>query len=302
MFTHESQQAAGVGFPVRVELQTQHQPAAPYRFYQPGVFLLQLFQAFFKQAACRLNVPEQTAAVAGQHLQYLQPDPAGQRIAGKSGRVLFGKIPVKNRFRADHGADRHQPASQRLGQEQNIRGDIFRFAGKQGAGPAQPGLDLVQDQQHLVLRADLFCCGQVTGWRYHYAALALDRLYDKGGEVTGSGGQLFCQGLGIAEGYIMKILVRDAKCFLVIGVAGSGEGTRGLAVETVFRSQDAPAPGSRAAQFYGCLHRFGAAVGKCNIAQPVRRQFHQSCGQLSGRIKKGGLNKVWLTGPVVAVN
>ena len=56
--------------------------------------------------------------------------------------------------RGDHHA-RRDPAGQRLGAGQDVRGDAVVLVGEPLAGPAQAGLHLVEDQQHAALVAEL---------------------------------------------------------------------------------------------------------------------------------------------------
>jgi hypothetical protein len=62
--------------------------------------------------------------------------------------------------------------------------DALVLLGQQLAGAAEAGLDLVQDQHHVVRGAELARALQIAGGRDDDAGLALDRL-DQEGDVFG---------------------------------------------------------------------------------------------------------------------
>ena len=63
------------------------------------------------------------------------------------------------------GADRHQAATECLGKCEDVWSHALRLAGEQPPGPAEPGLDLVDDQQRAVPVAQVPSSGQIAGRR-----------------------------------------------------------------------------------------------------------------------------------------
>ena len=60
---------------------------------------------------------------------------------------------VENPFVSQNGADRHVPAGQRFGEQYHIRFDTPVLAREKPAGPAEPGLDFVGNEQGSVFSA-----------------------------------------------------------------------------------------------------------------------------------------------------
>ena len=97
------------------------------------------------------------------------------------------------------GADGDEPAGQGLGDGHQVGLDPVVLVAEEPAGPAQPGLHLVADQQGPVPVQQGGRRGQ-EAVRHHLDALALDRLDDQGGDVAG--GQLPAEGVEVAEGHL----------------------------------------------------------------------------------------------------
>src|ERR1019366_3675646 len=79
----------------------------------------------------------------------------------------------------EKGADRQEPAAERLAEDETVGTNAFVIAGEQGAGAAEARLHLVADEQHTVPRADLARPGEIAGRGHDDASLALDRLDEK---------------------------------------------------------------------------------------------------------------------------
>ena len=83
--------------------------------------------------------------------------------------------PSTSRFAsmADTGVE---AAAERLADQRDVGLDAFVLLGEQRAGAAEPGLDLVQYHQHVVVRAKPSHAPKIALGRDHHAGLALDRL------------------------------------------------------------------------------------------------------------------------------
>ena len=86
--------------------------------------------------------------------------------------------------RGDHDGHR-QAAAQGLRQGQHVRHDAVALEGVHGAGPAHPGLRLVDDQQHPALLAELLEPAQVAERQLDDAAGGQDRLDQAGCQAPG---------------------------------------------------------------------------------------------------------------------
>ncbi len=77
---------------------------------------------------------------------------------------------------AHHRGHRHDAAAQRLAQQHQVGGDLLQVHGQRGAGPPQPRLDLVGDEQAARPPGDLPDPRQVAVVRHDHPRLALHRL------------------------------------------------------------------------------------------------------------------------------
>ncbi len=133
------------------QLETQEQPAAADVGDHPGVPAGQGLQTVAQLGTAGPHPGQQP--VGGEPVEGGQPDPAGQRAAGERRGVPQGEGLGGQRGPAEHRADRHQPATQRLGQGEHVGGHAVRGAPEELAGAAQAGLHLVEDQDCAVLVA-----------------------------------------------------------------------------------------------------------------------------------------------------
>ena len=114
------------------------------------------------------------------HVQRLEPNRGGERIAAEGRAVRAGREDVHDLAAGDKGGHRQHPAAERLAQDQAVGTDALVLEGEPRAGAAQAGLHLVEDQQHAVCVADAAQGGEPARRRHDDAGLALDRL-DKHG-------------------------------------------------------------------------------------------------------------------------
>src|SRR5262249_13280931 len=82
-----------------------------------------------------------------------------------------------------HGGQR-KAGAECLGQGEDVGDDAVALEGVPGAGAAEPGLGLVEDQQHSAFSALVPQCREVAGRRLDDATGAEDRLDDTGGEAA----------------------------------------------------------------------------------------------------------------------
>ena len=88
-------------------------------------------------------------------------------------------------------AGHHDPAERQIagrdafGEGQDVRRHVPVRQAEPPAGAAEPGDDLVVDQQHVMARADVAHARPVVVGRVEHAAGAVDRLADEGGNRVG---------------------------------------------------------------------------------------------------------------------
>ena len=120
----------------------------------------------------------------------LAADRAGQRVAAERAAVLTRAQHAEHVAAADHGADRHDPAAERLAEHHQVGLRALVLPGERLAGAPEAGLDLVQHEQHVALGAQHPRGGQVAGRRHEHPGLALDRLEQHGDRgLVDRGGQ-----------------------------------------------------------------------------------------------------------------
>ena len=86
---------------------------------------------------------------------------------------------------AQGGGQAEISAGQRLADADDVRADAGVVCGEQLAGAAEPGRDLVENQQHLVTTADVTQVAQIAGIVEAHAAGALHDGFDDHGRQLG---------------------------------------------------------------------------------------------------------------------
>ena len=256
-----------------VELQPLHEatPAHCADHVRPGV--LQRLKPGAQIGPIGGDTADQGAVIGQKQIQCRQTRRAGQRVVGEGRAVQPPKTVVPGRRAHDTGTDGHQPAAQRLGQKQHVGWGGTVRTGKQRAGAAQPGLNLVKDRQHAKLAAQGDNAIEIPFGRADDATLALNWLYDEGGDLTGARLQPGAECRQIPERHIVKSGCRGAEILLIHGFAGRRQRTQRLAVKAVPGRQDDVAARAHPCQLDGGLHRLGPAVGKGDDAQIARRHL-----------------------------
>ena len=94
-------------------------------------------------------------AFLDQHAQRRARHRAGERVAAEGRAVLAGLQDAEHLVVRKHGRHRIEAAGQRLAEQRHVGLDALVLLGEQLAGAAEPGLDLVEDQHHVVRGAEL---------------------------------------------------------------------------------------------------------------------------------------------------
>ena len=121
--------------------------------------------------------------VAPEVFQRLGGGGEGQVVAAEGAVVLTGFPLVQLRLQQHHRQGQ-AIAAQRLGQGDDVRLDADIVEAEEGAGTTAAGLDVVQDQQHVVLAADALQVAQPVEAGRVDAALALYGFHDHGGRMV----------------------------------------------------------------------------------------------------------------------
>ncbi len=201
--------------------------------------------------------------------------------------------------RGGDGADR-QAAAERLGQRHEVGHDAGQVHREHGAEPAEPGLGLVQDEQHAALAGQLGQPGEVAGRRHHDPAGRQHGLGDDGG--SGAGG-LFVVELeaDLQAGHVAGVrAVPDRAAVGVRGrdgedagnggavaapAGGEGQGLAagGHAVPAPGQRDDLEPAGDEFGDADGALVRLAPGADEHRVVEPRRQQGCQPFGELQHR-------------------
>ena len=109
-------------------------------------------------------------------MEGLEGDRGSKRIAAEGRAVRSGSEDVHDLAARDEGRDRQHTAAERLAQHQAVRPGTLMLEREPGAGAAEAGLDLVEDQEHAIRIAQPPHAHKPARGRNDDARLALDRL------------------------------------------------------------------------------------------------------------------------------
>ena len=144
------------------------------------------------------------------------------------------KTSVTSRAR-DERRDRHHAAAQRLAEDKAVRNDALVLEGEHLARAPEPGLDLIEDEQDVVLVAEASEASQKAGRRHDDAGLALDRLDQNGDGVLGDGA---LESGEIAERHGAEAGRKRAEAVAVAGLGREADDGGGAAVEIALGNDD----------------------------------------------------------------
>ena len=126
-------------------------------------------------------------------------------------------------------------ASERLGDGHDVRRSILVLVGPPAAGAAHPGLDLVEDEQHVALVAQPPDRGEPPRLERNHAALTLDGLEH---HRAGRGVDGLLERLEVAVGDVHEPFRQRLELLAVAGIRGCRERTHGATVERALRAHD----------------------------------------------------------------
>ena len=112
--------------------------------------------------------------------------------------------------------------------DDHVRRDAVMLVSKQLARAAEPGLDLIADEEHVVFAADRGDLGEIACRRNDDTGLALDGLDQKGGGVGRNGSP---QRFGVSEWNAAKSGCKRSKPVTVLRLGGKTDHTDGAAME-----------------------------------------------------------------------
>src|SRR5207344_2957167 len=107
-------------------------------------------------------------------------DGASERVAAESTAVLARFQHAEDLVVREHRRYRIEAARKRLTDQGKIGLDPFMLFGEQPAGAAEPSLNLVENQNHVVARTNFADRFEITGRRNYHPRLALDGLDQEG--------------------------------------------------------------------------------------------------------------------------
>src|SRR5690554_393335 len=190
-------------------------------------------------------------------------------VVAAEGAVVLARFP-DIQFLAEQGQGKGQAeAAEGFGQGDDVGLDAGFLKAEEVPGAAAAGLDVVDDQQYIVLAADLLQVAQPFGRGHVEPAFTLYRLHDdRGREVAAATvvGEHLVEVLGgvgvlahvAVKGNVGDPLQVDAGAFPVETVGGGGHRAQGDAMEAVAEGNDLGAAGDLAGNFQGRFHAVGA--------------------------------------------
>ena len=233
-------------------------------------------------------------------LDHLERGDAGRhrQIVLREGRAVHdGAIHavehlVEDAFARQHRADRHVAAGQRLRQQHHVGLDIPVLDREESSGAADPGLDLVGDEQRAVLPAERGGARQKFVGR-HVDALALDRLDDEGGDLARR--QRLLERCEVVERDCGASRQQRLETAAEIRVVRQRQRAVGQAVKGVVAVDDARASGRAARELDRGLDRFGAGIGEKHLVQ-IWHMLQQTLGQYAGERRDVELHEIGQVG------
>jgi hypothetical protein len=168
-------------------------------------------------------------------VQRRQAHGGGQRVAAEGGAVRAGREDVHDLVVGQDGGHRVDAAAQRFADDEDVGAHAFPVAGEHAARTAQPGLDLVGQQQGMVLPAEALDAAQEPPGRHHHTGLALDRLDQHGAGAVRHGA---AQGLQIAVGHQPEPGRERPEAPAVEPLGGEADDRRRAAVEVALADDD----------------------------------------------------------------
>ena len=194
-------------------------------------------QLLLQQLPHRRHMGRQVAAA--ELLGHGERGAAGQGIAAEGAGVLTGLEQIGRGLHAE-GADRHA-TPEALGQGDGIGLHPELLIAPQAAGAADAHLHLIEDQQDVVLIAELAHAAEEGRIAGVHAALALQGLQQHRRHPRPLGlavAQQHLEGGRVVVGEVAEALHHRLKALVVLRLAGGGDGRQGAAVEAGLGRED----------------------------------------------------------------
>src|SRR5262245_7003657 len=123
--------------------QSMHQALSIHARERLGVGLDQMLEAPAQVLALCGNLAYEAAFVLKQSVQHRHADRAAQVIVRESRAVIDAEVGRPRLLRADTSAEGHETATQRFGEQHDVRLEAVVLGSEQAPGTAEAGLDLI---------------------------------------------------------------------------------------------------------------------------------------------------------------
>ena len=252
----------------RIQFNRNHQPAAADLLHRIGADLSQPVHEIGPFTVGIFDHP-----LVNQNPERGPRHRAGKRVAAERRSVLTRLQHPQHVGIRQHGGDWIKTARKRLADKGDVGLDLFMLLGQQTSGPAQPGLDLVQDQGDVAFGTDLTHPAEVPLRRNDHAGLALNRFNQEGHRVFAQRG---LERLDIAEPGDAEARRERPEAAARRRIGGETDNAKGPAVEVVGADNDlglifrhpldlvTPFPD----RLDRALDRFRAGIHRQNLVRP----------------------------------
>jgi hypothetical protein len=207
----------------RSELDCGHEASTADRSDDLGIALGKLGEARQETLAFASRIVAEPAT--RERVEDGKPDPAGDVVVGKGGRVPEGEPFVPEGSRRETPAEGEEAAAERFSNEQNIGRDALVLARKEAPRPSKACLHLIEDERNAILRAEISDTPQIARRRQMNTALALDRLQEECRDSVAVPGEAGGKRLGVAEFNPLEARRKRAEALGILRLARDREGT-----------------------------------------------------------------------------
>src|SRR5690606_4685700 len=108
-----------------------------------------------------------------KHRNCFHRNSTGKRASAVCGTMFTGFYGEHDLIVCKHGANRQHAAAQCLSKKKYVGSHVLMVAGQHAASPAETGLNLIRNEEHIRFFAEILCLSQITIFWYHNSCFTL---------------------------------------------------------------------------------------------------------------------------------